>query len=183
MNAPSDLRVALVGGFGHAACVFEEWAEIRPQGVEFVGTAPAYAGEDLSGFTALQWLAGFSAEVFPDVAALLRETKPQVLVVSTRPDQIPVVAKTALQHGCHLILEKPIALYRADLRKLHAQAHAAGRRVMAMFTMRSIPALITARETIAAGMIGEPVLINSRKSYKWGVRPEWFNQRELYGGT
>ncbi len=183
MNVPSDLRVALVGGFGHAVSVFEEWAETRPQGLEFVGTAPAYAGEDLSGFTVHHWLAGFGAEVFPDVAALLHETKPQVLVISTRPDQIPVVAKTALQHGCHLILEKPIALDRGDLRKLHAQARAAGLRVMAMFTMRSIPALITARETIAAGMIGEPVLINSRKSYKWGLRPEWFNQRGLYGGT
>ena len=183
MNESSSLRVALAGGFGHAVCVFDEWAETRPEGLEFVGTAPAYAGEDIAGFTSHRWVAGFGAGIFPNLAALLHESKPQILVVSTRPDQIPVVAKTALQHGCHLILEKPVALDRSDLRKLHAQARAAGRRVMAMFTMRSIPALITARAAIAAGMIGEPVLINTRKSYKWGVRPEWFNHRELYGGT
>jgi predicted dehydrogenase len=181
--AARNLRVAAVGGFGHAICVFEEWSTTTPEGLEFVGIAPAYAGEDVSGFASHRWVEASGARAFPDVETLLRETSPDILVVSTRPDRIPVMATMGLEHGCHLILEKPVALEREELRTLYQQARKANRRVMGMFTMRSIPALIAARAAIAGGAIGEPVLINSRKSYRWGTRPEWFNERKFYGGT
>ncbi|MCX7013309.1 MAG: Gfo/Idh/MocA family oxidoreductase, partial [Candidatus Sumerlaeota bacterium] len=31
--------------------------------------------------------------------------------------------------------------------------------------------------------VGEVVLVNARKSYQWGKRPDWFGRRETYGGT
>jgi predicted dehydrogenase len=49
--------------------------------------------------------------------------------------------------------------------------------------MRAMPAFQRAREWVQAGKIGEPVLVNARKSYRWGVRPEWYGDREMYGGT
>jgi predicted dehydrogenase len=114
---------------------------------------------------------------------MLREVSPAVLVVSTRPDHIAPCAMAGLAAGCHLIVEKPLALDLPTLEALHAAARKAGRRVMAMLSMRGVPAFAAARQAVLGGRIGRPVLINTRKSYKWGQREEWFNERSKYGGT
>jgi predicted dehydrogenase len=49
--------------------------------------------------------------------------------------------------------------------------------------MRSRPVFRTARQVYASGAIGQAVLANGRKSYKWGTRPQWFGERSKYGGT
>ena len=45
------------------------------------------------------------------------------------------------------------------------------------------PVMQAAAGVIQSGEIGDVVLLNARKSYKWGERAEWFGKRELYGGT
>jgi predicted dehydrogenase len=54
---------------------------------------------------------------------------------------------------------------------------------MAMLTMRSEPQFVAAKQVYDSGVIGEAVLVNGRKSYKWGTRPDWFGDAEKYGGT
>ena len=36
---------------------------------------------------------------------------------------------------------------------------------------------------VRAGQIGQVVLANARKSYKWGTRPQWFGERGRYGAV
>lgn len=176
------MRIASAGGFGHTGCVFNEWME-EGRLVDLVGFCPGYEGEAIDLFTGHPLAKASGARVFPDLDTMLEECRPEVLIVSTRPDQIPVVARRGLAAGCHLILEKPVALDRAELFQLWRDACAAGRRVAGMLSMRSYPGFAAARECIRSGAIGEPVLVNTRKSYKWGTRPDWFNDREKYGGT
>lgn len=184
-SSSSPLKMASVGGFGHGVCVFRELIRYpnADQLVTLAGLAPAYPGESIEGFLADPWVKESGAGVYPDLAKLLLETKPDVFVVSTRPDQIPVAAKAGLEAGCHLILEKPLALRREDLSDLEKLARDRDLRVMAQLSMRSLPAFVAAREAVFSGRIGQPVLVNARKSYRWGKRPEWFNDRHLYGGT
>lgn len=179
------LKMASVGGFGHGVCVFHEMVRMpdADQLVQLVGLAPAYVDESIEGFLADPWVKQSQAAVFEDLPTLLRETKPDVLVVSTRPDQIPLAARIGLEAGCHLIVEKPVALEREVVAELEELARARGLRVMAQLSMRAMPAFVAAREALQAGRIGEPILLNARKSYRWGKRPEWFNDRKLYGGT
>ena len=41
-----------------------------------------------------------------------------------------------------------------------------------------------AREAVQQGAIGEPILISSQKSYKYGAKRPWFyKERRTYGGT
>lgn len=173
------IGIACVGGFGHASSVFDELVSMPV--ARSVGIAPAYEGEDTSGFVSHPWMR--EGPVFPSLAAMLVEARPDVLVVSTRPDHIPSCALAGLEAGCHLIVEKPIALDFGALESVHAASRKADRRVMAMLSMRSLPAFIAARRAVFGGKIGTPVLVNTRKSYKWGRRPEWFNDRAKYGGT
>jgi predicted dehydrogenase len=180
-----SLKMATVGGFGHGVCVFHEMLRTvdAKDLVQLVGLAPAYAGESIDGFCEDPWVQQSAAPVFDDLASMLLETKPAVLIVSTRPDQIPVAARAGLEAGCHLILEKPVALERSVVTDLEKLARARELHVMAQLSMRAMPAFVAAREAFQAGRIGEPILLNARKSYRWGKRPDWFNDRSLYGGT
>jgi len=188
-NFPSDStstfpqRLAWAGGFGHAGFVFDELLQLPYSQVTPCGFSPAYPGEDIERFAAHPWVSGVSAPSYASPEELLKATAPDVLVVSTRPDRILPVALAGLAAGCHLILEKPVALDGKSLEQLHQAAGEQKRKVMAMLSMRSVPVFVQARERILAGEIGTPILINTRKSYQWGSRPAWFNKREIYGGT
>jgi len=173
-------RLALVGGFGHATSVFHELSAPPETGV-FSAMAPAFADEPMEDFAALPGADG--ARRFDSLEQMLAGACPDVLVVSTRPDHIQPAILAGLRAGCHVIAEKPLALDFAGLDALAAGVRDSGRALMAMLSMRAAPAFEEARKWVADGRIGAPVLINTRKSYKWGTRPPWFNDRTRYGGT
>ncbi|MGD0900267.1 MAG: Gfo/Idh/MocA family oxidoreductase [Thermoguttaceae bacterium] len=174
------LRVVSIGGWGHWAEVFDSLVGFDE--ARLVATAPAYAGEDLGGLRR-HALATPDVQPFDDFKAMLHGVRPEVAVVSTRLDRIVPVAAAAAEAGCHLICEKPLALDVAGLGRLHEAVRRGGRRLLAMHTMRGLPAFLAARQAVGDGRIGRVVAVNARKSYKWGTRPEWFGDRAVYGGT
>ena len=122
--------------------------------------------------------------VYENAGHLLAEARPQVVIVSTRLDQIALAAIAAAKAGCHLICEKPMALRHEDLDALYAAVKAANVQCLAILGNCAHPVLQTARKAVQDGLIGAIILCNARKSYKFGAdRPAWFGQRDLYGGT
>lgn len=176
-----SLKIAAVGGFGHAKNVFDELAGFPD--LQLQALAPAHAEEPIDGFLQHPWAQASKTRRYQDLPALCEAEKPDVLIVSTRPDHIQSVALDAIKAGCHLIVEKPLALDLAGLRQLYEALFASQVRMMAMLSMRSMPAFRQAKALIKSGAIGQPLLINARKSYKWGQRPEWYADRKRYGGT
>lgn len=174
------VRCVTIGGWGHWREVLDELAEV--DSVELVGVAPAFAGEDLTGLLGHRRV-NPSVPRFEDHRAMLDATRPDVAIVSTRLDQIAPAVSDAAVAGCHLICEKPLALDRATLRQLYETVQQHDRQLLAMHTMRSLPAFLAARDAYRDGRIGEVVVANARKSYKWGSRPAWFGRRDVYGGT
>lgn len=122
-------------------------------------------------------------ERFEQWPAMLAEVRPDVVVISTRLDLIAPIAKACAEAGCQLICEKPLALTHESLDELRRAVDRNKVNLFAMHTMRSLGAFVAAREVYQRGTIGEVVLANGRKSYKWGTRPAWFGWREIYGGT
>ncbi len=175
-------RAVVLGGFGHALCLFNEAQEFGLS-LDLVGIAPAYTGEALDFFTGHPWFKEQNPPVFGNVAAALDGVEADLAIVSTRPDQICGAIRAALEAGLDVITEKPLALNHADLESLFERVKKTGRRVMPMFSIRVLPAFRMAREWVQTGKIGEPVLVNARKSYRWGTRPEWCGDRAIYGGT
>jgi predicted dehydrogenase len=106
-----------------------------------------------------------------------------VAIISTRLDLIPQVIIDAANAGCHIIAEKPLALDIESLKKVYQAVMNNAVKLTAMLSMRSEPEFIATKDIYDNGVIGEAVVVNGRKSYKYGNRPEWFGDKQLYGGT
>ena len=83
-------RVVYIGGFGHWPQVAEEFC--GRSDVNTVGVAPAYESEDMSVLRNHSALHS-DLPVFSSAIEMLLAVKPEVAVVSTRPDYI---ARTAI---------------------------------------------------------------------------------------
>jgi predicted dehydrogenase len=174
------IRLATVGAFGHWVFVLDEIAGI-PQ-LELVAAASALPGEPLATVLAHR-ATPKNVATFDDHRAMLKAVRPDVVVLSCRLDRVPHLAMEIAEAGCDLICEKPLALDLATLDKLHRTIRATGVRLMAMLSMRADPVFQTARRLYRSGAIGNAALVNARKSYKYGHRPDWFGARATYGGT
>ena len=109
------LTVVSIGGFGHSVMVFDEMRDM--QDIRLVGLSPAYPDEDISFFAAHPLCNG--VEIYNDYREMIKATKADVVILSTRLDIIPQVASEVAQMGCHLICEKPLALDHRTLDKLY----------------------------------------------------------------
>lgn len=176
----SKLKVVSIGGFGHSVFVFNDMVGMAE--AELVGFAAALADEPPTTVTNHELYHKGLAR-FDDYRAMLAEVKPDVAVISTRLDKTAEIAVAAAEAGCHLICEKPLALTHGSLKEVHKAVKANGVELFAMHSMRSQGAFVTAQNIYRAGQIGEVVLANGRKSYKWGTRADWFGKRDIYGGT
>lgn len=67
-------------------------------------------------------------------------------------------ARLALEHSCHVLVEKPLSTSAAGLDALVASAAAAGRVLVVGFNLRFHPGPAQVREVVASGAIGRPLL-------------------------
>ncbi len=175
------LKVVSIGGFGHTVCVYDDMVGF--DGAKLMAVAKAYDGEDISAALNHQIVTD-DVKQYDDYKAMLAEVNPDVAIVSTRLDYIPKAAIDAANAGCHLICEKPLAIDIPTLEKVYQAVKDNGVKLTAMLTMRSENIFRAAKKAYDSGAIGEAVLCNGRKSYKYGnARPEWFGDRSIYGGT
>ena len=174
------MKIVSIGGYGHSVCAFDEIIQMHE--AKLVAYAPAFDGEDLSIITSHK-IYNDNILYYDNYKEMLDNEKPDVVIISTRLDKIAEVSIDAANKGCHLICEKPLALSQNDLTNLYEAVKKNNVKLMAMLSMRAEQPFIAAREIYQSGKIGEAVLINSRKSYKWAVRPEWFGDKSKYGST
>lgn len=160
MKDESPKRGVLLGDWGHYGEVLRE-IEADGGRIRMVGSATSGA----------------------DAADLLREARPDFAIVSAPPGRIAELATLAANAGCHVICEKPLAVDLDSLDSLRAAVERAGVLVCPMLPTRARPALAATVEAIRSGAIGKPLLLSARKTYKWGKREPWFNDRATYGGT
>ena len=180
-SAKQSVSVLLIGGFGHAVWVFDEWMRDNAP-VRLAGAVQTLPDEKLDGFLAHPWAKKFTPMIYQDLQEALEAEKPDIVVVSTRPNLNPDLIESSLRAGCHIISEKPLAVDEVGLVRLHKAVQETGKYILPMLGMHEVPAFAEARQLVGQGFIGEPVLVNARKSYQWGTRADFFKQRETYGG-
>lgn len=66
----------------------------------------------------------------------------------------PILA--ALEHGCHVFCDKPLAATAADAKKLYEAAKSVGVKTAFAASYRYMPHVLHAKELVAQGAIGEP---------------------------
>jgi nucleoside-diphosphate-sugar epimerase/predicted dehydrogenase len=116
--------------------------------VEVVG----FCDQEINNARALQQqIPGSTA--FDDVADLLRLELDAVHVL-TPPSTHAEVATTALEHGVHVLVEKPMATTRVAAERMHDAATRAGRMLCVDHNRLFDPPIVRAQQLVAAGAIG-----------------------------
>lgn len=103
---------------------------------------------------------------FSDLNQLLNEAKPDVVHVTTPPQSHFDIARTCLEHGANIYVEKPFTLNASDAGALVALADSKGLKLTAGHDDQFSPVALRMRELIRSGYLGgTPVHMESYFCY------------------
>jgi predicted dehydrogenase len=129
---PSPIRV-LVAGLGNMG-MSHALAYAGNPGFEIVGLV------NRSKPTLPQPLSG--REILPSFDDALKELKPELCSVNTYSDSHAEYAIKAMEAGCHVFVEKPLATTVADAERVVACARANGRKMVVGYILRHHPSWV-----------------------------------------
>lgn len=105
----------------------------------------------------------FKVPAYPDHAALLAAERPDVVSVAVPTIHHHAVALCALQHGAHVLVEKPIASSLAQAEDLIRQAAARGLTLAVGHIERFNPAVLELKRRLQDGELGRIFQVQSRR--------------------
>ena len=175
---PQNVRVMILGLDGHVEEILRPLP--RLPGVSVVAVSHPDAGE-LDRSLRNPLLKGVAH--FADWREMLGHVEADVAAVCNDNGGRAEAVIACIQHGLHVIAEKPLALNTADLLRIRSASEEHHVRVGLLLPMRYEPAYQMMKRVVAEGLIGEVVQIAAQKSYQAGVRPGWYLHRATYGGT
>jgi len=194
------MKVCFYGNTGHFFTVFLAKRHL-PQ-LEIAGYCPSFPGESMEqlllfcGKAKGEYPDGWEIHArnggagpacdpraYTDLEEMLLAEKPDILVVDNRFAERCAPEKLALEMGCHVYADKPIAIREAELLDLYETVKKTGKQLWAMDTVRYDAWYYTAKKVVNSGAIGKIRMVNCQKSYRLGKRLSFYGQREFYGGT
>ena len=102
---------------------------------------------------------------YDDYERMLAVERPDVVHVATPPDSHLALSRMAFDAGCHVFVEKPLALNHRDAAALVASAEQARRKITVGYTYLFDPPALEMRRLLAAGALGEVVHVDSWFGY------------------
>jgi predicted dehydrogenase len=152
--------------------------------------AEALDGDVLVGaYDLVPALAEQLAQDFEDTTACatldaLWAQRPDVVVVAVTHDQLAALSVAALEHGAHVLVEKPAAVSVAQVDAIEAAAQVAGRRVKVGFNHRFHPAIARAADEALSGAHGDVMFVRGRYGHggRLGMEGEWRSDPARGGG-
>ena len=123
-----------------------------------------------------QTMAGLTenAKAYDDLATLLQEQQPDAVHILTPPHTHAQLAIQAMEAGCHVLVEKPMALTVQEADRMIAAARDNHVKLCTNHNYLFNPSLMKAKRLVESGVIGEVVYVYSY--YGQG-------NEETYGGT
>ncbi len=114
------------------------------------------AVSDVDGERARASAEELGAKAFEDHRSMLGAGQVAAVIVASPPFLHRPLAEDALAAGCHVFVEKPMAVNLEDCDAMQGAADAAGRMLMVGQVLRYYPTWRYIRERVAAGAIGRP---------------------------
>ncbi len=167
------MKIAIVGSSGHYRYVLEELKNHT-----LLGIAPGIIGEDMTKLKNALAKRELEAPFFDDWKKLVKDA--DVAVVNTRPDKNAIVSTYCLERGISVFSEKPLAVTMEQLQALGKATEKSKGRISAMLGIRCSGWYRTVKKAVEN--IGQLRLINAQKSYKLGVRPDFYKNKNTFGG-
>ncbi|NLM09954.1 MAG: Gfo/Idh/MocA family oxidoreductase [Clostridiaceae bacterium] len=175
------MKVCFYGNTGHALTAF--FAKEKLTNLRYSACCPSFPGESLEKLHKTSNKYGITLTQYSSLDEMLDSEKPDILVVDNRFAERYPVEKKALLAGIHVYADKPIATNLSELNDLYKTAKETGSQLWAMHTTRYEPHYYTVRQLIQEGAIGRVRMVNCQKSYRLGIRPNFYKERKTYGGT
>jgi predicted dehydrogenase len=172
------MRIACIGCSGHWRLACTEIPGIAD--ARLVAVAPGGPDEDIAPLRDLA--APLGATACSDHHALLRQHRPDLVVVDSRFDRHAAICCDVLAAGAMPLCEKPLATTGADLDRVRAASARARLPVGMLLTARYGGPMRAIRAAVQAGAIGRILGGSAQKSYPLGRRPAFFADRALVGG-
>ena len=119
---------------------------------------------------------------YPDLGGLLADTDVELAVIATPSHVHAAQTIEALNHGKHVVCEKPMALSVGDADRMIEAAERGGRLLTVFHNMRYWPDFRLVRELIASGRLGRIVQIKLTM-HRFARRWDWQTVREFGGGA
>jgi len=115
---------------------------------------------------------------------MLKSEKLDVVSVATPNKFHKPLTLAALEAGCHVLCEKPMAMNAAEAREMLEAASAADRRIMINFSFRFNEVAESCKSQVDAGMLGEVYFARTCWLRRRGMPGfgGWFGQKALAGG-
>ncbi len=112
--------------------------------------------------------------VFTDAEELIRSGRVDAVIIATPHFQHTTLGIAALDHGLHVMVEKPISAHKADAERLLAAHRKNPSLVFAgMFQLRVEPRYLRMKHLIQSGELGEVVRMS------W-IMTDWFRTEAYY---
>lgn len=109
---------------------------------------------------------------------------PDVVVVAVTHDRLSELSVAALEHGAHVLVEKPAGISVAQVEAIETAAEAAGRRVKVGFNHRFHPGIMRAVTEARSGVHGDVLFVRGRYGHggRLGMEAEWRCDARRSGG-
>jgi len=172
--AEKSVRIGIIGcgGMGHAhATAYRSDARAR---------IIAVADTDRSRAQALAEKLG--ARAYRGHQQMLRRERLDAVSVCTPPVAHLEATLAALDAGCHVLCEKPMALNAAQAARMVKRARTRRRLLIAAFCHRFHEPVAIARRLISEGRIGQVLQFRNRFAGMIPMEGKWFSNPELAGG-
>lgn len=175
------MRVGLIGTDGHTGVILGSISQLP--GVELTAFAKSLPEDDVAN---LKRAKAFSdkTRVYDHFEQMLEKEELDVVGVCLPYYRNAQASIAAARRGVHVVSEKPVATTLEDLAALKEAVTQAKVRLTSLMNMRCFPPYRAARKAVQDGLIGEPILLTSQKSYQFGsARPWFYKDLKTYGGT
>ncbi|MEF3304762.1 Gfo/Idh/MocA family protein [Paenibacillus sp. GYB003] len=128
--------------------------------------------------------APYGATPYVDYRRMVREERPDIVVVTLPHFLHKEAAIWCAEQGCHVLLEKPMAMDAAECADINAAGDRCGVVIAVGHMQHYFPAVMRAKQMIESGSLGRLVMINDRRHHFYfnAERPAWFLDRARSGG-
>lgn len=163
MSSPIRILIVGCGNMGAAhAVAYHQMKEFEICGLVARGESKVTLNHNL----------GVNYPLFDEFDLALKETKPDAVCISTYPDTHEEFALKALEAGCHIFIEKPLADSISGCEKIIQKAQQKSKKVVVGYILRHHPSWI--RFIQEAQKMGKPLVMRMNlnqqsQGYMWDV--------------
>lgn len=118
-------------------------------------------------------------KVFSDYKEMLEICKPEIVTIATESGKHKDIAVYCLQHGAHVICEKPMALSTADAQAMIDTAKQHGKQLAVCFQNRFNAPVAKTRAALEKGRFGK--ILHGMIQVRWNRNKSYYDQAKWRG--